>query len=338
MLDAKLKQEISELSVIAYSKKVPVVAGNTYSLATVEETLRDKFKALAPNYNAFRRNKLDIFELIQETVDEVAPNKIIEKIGDFSDVKSYKQGARPKFKVKKGKNNVKRFITKVGLGGVYERVRLDKSEFTIETHAVGGSAYIEWEAYLDGQMDFSELCDLIIEGIEEQVYVEVRDALIATYAKLPTANKHTGATTDMKELRRIINTVQAYSGGTVTIFCTPAFASTIEIDAHYVGTEDKADMRNQGYLGKVYGANVVTIPQSFTDETNTEKIFSDQYAFIIPSGGSADEKIVKVVLEGETIVKDIENRDSSMEFQAYKKFGTAVLTTNHFGIYRNSAL
>ena len=47
MLDAKLKQEISELSVIAYSKKVPVVAGNTYSLATVEETLRDKFKALA---------------------------------------------------------------------------------------------------------------------------------------------------------------------------------------------------------------------------------------------------------------------------------------------------
>lgn len=338
MLDAKLKQEISELSVIAYSKKVPVVAGNTYSLSTVEETLRDRFKALAPNYNAFRRNKLDIFELIQETVDEVAPNKIIERIGDFSDVKTYKQGARPKFKVKKGKNNVKRFITKVGLGGVYERVRLDKSEFTIETHAVGGSAYIEWEAYLDGQMDFSELCDLIIEGIEEQVYIEVRDALVATYDKLPSANKHTGSTTDNKELRRIINTVQAYSGGTVNIFCTPAFASTLELEAHWIGTEDKSDMRNQGFLGKIFGANVVTIPQSFEDETNTTKIFNDQYAFIIPTGGSADEKIVKVVLEGETIVKDIENRDSSMEFQAYKKFGTAVLTTNHFGIYRNTSL
>lgn len=338
MLDAKLKQEISELSVIAYSKKVPVVAGNTYSLATVEETLRDKFKALAPNYNAFRRNKLDIFELIQETVDEVAPNKIIEKIGDFADVKSYKQGARPKFKVKRGKQNVKRFITKVGLGGVYERVRLDKSEFTIETHAIGGSAYIEWEAYLDGQMDFAELCNLIIEGIEEQVYVEVRDALVATYAKLPSANKHTAGDTEAKELRRIVNTVQAYSGGTVTIFCTPNFASTIEMDAKYIGEADKNDMRNQGFLGKFMGANVVTLPQSFADETNTEKIFNDQYAFIIPSGGSADEKIVKVVLEGETIVKDIENRDSSMEFQAYKKFGTAVLTTNHFGIYRNTSL
>lgn len=338
MLDAKLKQEISELSVIAYSKKVPVVAGNTYSLATVEETLRDKFKALAPNYNAFRRNKLDIFELIQETIDEVTPNKIIERIGEFADIKSYKQGARPKFKVKKGKQNVKRFITKVGLGGIYERVRLDRSEFTIDTHAVGGSAYIEWEAYLDGQMDFSELCDLIIEGIEEQVYVEVRDALVATYDKLPLANKHTSATTDNKELRRIIQTVQAYSGGTVNIFCTPAFAATLDIDAHYVGEADKADMRNQGYLGKVFGANILTIPQSFSDESNTEKIFNDQYAFIIPSGGSADEKIVKVVLEGETVVKDIENADSSMEFSAYKKLGTAVISTNHFGVYRNTSL
>ena len=337
-MNKELHKEIKDLALIAYSKKVPVVAGKNYSLESVESTLRDKFKALAPNYNAFRRNKLDIFELIQETVDEIAPNKIIERIGDFSEVKSYNQGQKPKFKLKKGKNNVKRFITKVGLGGVYERVRLDKSEFTVDTHAVGGSAYIEWEAYLDGQMDFSELCDLIIEGIEEQVYVEVRDALVATYDKLPTANKHTHSSTDMKELRRIINTVQAYSGGTVNIFCTPAFAGTLEIDAKYVGDADKADMRNQGYLGKVYGANVITIPQSFEDETNTTKIFNDQYAFIIPSGGSADEKIVKVLLEGETIVKDIENRDSSMEFQAYKKLGTAVIATSHFGIYRNTAI
>lgn len=338
MLDAKLKQEITELAKIAYSKKVPVVNGKNYSLGSVEETLRDKFKALAPNFNAYRRNKLEIFELIEETVDEVAPKNIIERIGDFADVKTYKQGQRPKFKVKKGKNNVKRFITKVGLGGVYERVRLDKSEFTIDTHAIGGAAYIEWEAYLDGQMDFSELCELITAGIEEQVYVEVRDALVNTFDSLPTPNKHTGATTDMKELRKIINTVQAYSGGTVNIFCTPSFAATLDIDAHYVGDADKADIREKGFLGKVYGANVIVIEQSFTDETNSEKIFNDQYAFIVPSGGSADEKIVKVVLEGDTIVKDIENADSSMEFSAYKKLGTAVLATNHFGIYRNTAL
>lgn len=338
MLNEKTRQEIFELAVIAYSGKVPVIKEGTYSLATVEETLRDKFKALAPNFNAYRRNKLDIFELIQEVVDEVVPNKVIERIGDFADVRVYKQGTKPKFKVPKGKKGVKRFITKVGLGGVYERVRLDTSEFTIETSAIGGAAYIEWEQYLDGQFDFAELCNLITDGIEERIYCEVREALIATYSKLPLANKHTGASTDPKELRKIVQTVQAYGNGSVNIFCTPAFAATLEIDAHYVGEADKNDMRNLGYLGKVYGANVIVLPQSFEDETNTEKIFSDEYAFIIPSGGTADEKIVKVVLEGDTVVKDIENRDSSMEFQAYKKVGTAVLAVNYFGVYRNTSL
>lgn len=337
-MDTKLRQEISELAKIAYSKQVPVVNGKNYSLGSVEETLREKFKALAPNYNAYRRNKLEIFELIEETVDEIAPKNIIERIGDFADVKTYKQGQRPKFKVKKGKNGVKRFITKVGLGGVYERVRLDKAEFTIDTHAIGGAAYVEWESYLDGQMDFSELCELITKGIEEQVYAEVRDALVKTYDSLPTANKHTDATTNMKEIRKIIGTVQAYSGGAVNIFCTPAFAATLDIDTKYVGDADKNDIREKGYLGKVFGANVVVLEQSFTDETNSEKIFNDQYAFVVPSGGSADEKIVKVVLEGDTIVKDIENADSSMEFSAYKKLGTAILATNHFGVYRNTSL
>jgi hypothetical protein len=97
-------------------------------------------------------------------------------------------------------------------------------------------------------------------------------------------------------------------------------------------------MREQGYIGRYNGANVIVLPQSFEDASNTTKVFNAQYAFVIPTGGSADEKIVKVALEGQTIVKDVENEDSSMEFQAYKKVGTAVLNLNHFGVYQNTAL
>jgi hypothetical protein len=60
------------------------------------------------------------------------------------------------------------------------------------------------------------------------------------------------------------------------------------------------------------------------------KVFNPQYAFVIPSGGSADEKIVKVALEGQSVVKDVENADDSMEFKAYKKVGTAVLKRESF--------
>ena len=38
-------------------------------------------------------------------------------------------------------------------------------------------------------------------------------------------------------------------------------------------------------------------------------------------------------MEGGMIVRDWDNRDNSMEIQAYTKIGTAVLTGNNWGYY-----
>lgn len=327
------KTEIKQLALAVYRKEVPA----NFSLSDMEGTLRDKLRELAPDFNTYRRNKLDIFELMQEVIDEVAPNRIRDAIGMFAEVKTYGQGQKARFSIKKGRNNVKRFITRVGLGGVFERVRLDSDFLDVATHAYGGSAYVELEQFLDGSMNFAELTDLIIQGIEDAIYKEIQAALIATYSALPTANKHTANAFASAEMKRIINTVKAY-GGNATIVCTPEFAGTITPDANFIGDADKADVRDQGYIGRFHGANVVVMPQSFEDANNTTKVFNAQYAFIIPTGGSADEKIVKVAIEGQSVVKDVENADQSMEFQAYKKVGTAVLNTNHFGIYLNTSL
>jgi len=303
----------------------------------MEGALRAKFQELAPDFNSYRRNKLEIFEIIESVVDEVAPKRVRELIGQFAEVRTYGQGEKARFKIKKGRNNVKRFITKVGLGGVYERVRLDSDFVDVMTHAFGGAAYVELEQFLDGTLDFTELTDLIIQGIEDAIYKEVQEALIATFGKLPAANKHESNSTDGDELKRIIATVKAY-GGNANVICTPEFAATITPDTNFIGDADKADMREQGYIGRFAGANVIVLPQSFEDESNTQKVFNPQYAFVVPTGGSADEKIVKVALEGQTIVKEVENADASMEFQAYKKVGTVVLNVNHFGMIRNTSL
>jgi hypothetical protein len=327
------KTEIKQLALAVYKKEVPA----NFSASDMEGTLREQLRTLAPDFNTYRRNKLEIFELMQEVIDEVAPQRIRDAIGMFAEVKTYGQGVKARFKIKKGRNNVKRFITKVGLGGVYERVRLDSDFLDVATHAYGGAGYVEFEQFLDGTMDFAELTDLIIQGIEDSIYKEIQAALIATYAALPAANKHAANSFVSAEMKRIINTVKAY-GGNATIICTPEFAGTLTPDANFIGDADKADMRDQGYIGRFNGANVVVLPQSFEDANNTVKVFNPQYAFVIPSGGTADEKIVKVALEGQSVVKDVENADSSMEFQAYKKVGTAVLNTNHYGIFQNTAL
>jgi len=327
------KLEIKQLALAVYKKEVTA----NFSATDMEGALRDKLRELAPDFNTYRRNKLDIFELMQEVIDEVAPNRIRDAIGVFAEVKTYAQGTKARFKVKKGRNNVKRFITKVGLGGVFERVRLDSDFVDVSTHAYGGAGYVEFEQFLDGTMDFAELTDLIIQGIEDSIYKEIQAALIATYAALPAANKHAANAFVAAEMKRIISTVKAY-GGNATIVCTPEFAGTITPDVNFMADATKAELNDQGFIGRFAGANVVVLPQSFEDASNTVKVFNPQFAFIIPSGGSADEKIVKVALEGQTVVKDIENADNSIEFSAYKKVGTAVLNVNHFSMYQNTAL
>lgn len=329
MADMTLKQ----LALAVYNKQAPA----NFSLVDMEGALREKLRELAPNFNTYRRNKLEIFELIQEIADEVIPQRIKDRIGMFAEVKTYGQGDRARFTLKKGRNNVKRFITRVGLGGIYERVRLDKDYVDVTTHAYGGAAYIEFEQFLDGQMDWNDLVNLILDGIEDKIMSEIYDALIATYANLPAANKYSGAAFSASEMVNLLTTVKAY-GGNATIFCTPEFAATIQASTNFIADADKEDYRNQGYVGRFAGSNVVVLPQSFEDETNTTKIFNPEYAFIIPTGGSADEKIVKVAIEGQTIVDEVKNADGSMEFQAYKKLGTTVLSTNYYSIFRNTAL
>ncbi|MCY9594004.1 hypothetical protein PC41400_14490 [Paenibacillus chitinolyticus] len=324
---------IKQLAVAVYKKQAPT----NFSLNDMEGALRDKFRELASDFNTYRRNKIEIFELIEQVIDEVAPKKIIEAIGMFAEVKTYGQGERARFKRKLGRNNVRRFITRVGLGGIYERVRLDSDYVDVATHAYGGAAYVEFEQFLDGTMDFTDLVNLIIDGIEYKILEEVQAALIATFNGLPAANKASGAAFDAAEMRRLITTIKAY-GGNANIICTPEFAGTITPASGFVGDPDKADMRNQGYIGRFEGANVIVLPQSFTDSSNTTKVLNPQFAFIVPTGGTEDEKIVKVALEGQTVVKEVQNADDSMEFQAYKKIGSNILFTNYFAVYKNTAL
>lgn len=322
------------MAVAVYKKEVPVT---NFSLSDMEGALREKFRELAPNINTYRRNQLDIFELVQEVIDEVAPKKIEEAIGHFAQVKSYTQGERPRFRLKKGRNNVKRFITRIGLGGVLHRVRLDQDFIEVTTHALGGAGYVEFEQFLDGQMDWVDLINLIIDGIETEIYKEIQVALIASYSKLPASNKASSATFDSTEMAKLITTVTAY-GDKAGIICTPEFAANIIPDAKFIGDADRQDMRNQGYIGRFLGADVIVLPQSFEDSANTTKIFNPQYAVVVPVGSAPEDKIVKVVLEGQTIVDEVKNADGSKEFSAYKKVGTTVLSTNYFAMYRLTSL
>ena len=92
---------------------------------------------------------------------------------------------------------------------------------------------------------------------------------------------------------------------------------------------------NNGYIANYKGHNVIVLPQSFEDETNTIKVIDPSYAWIIPTGA---DKPVKIAFEGQTIVDEYTNADRSREMQVYKKVGVAAIITNNICVYRNTSL
>jgi len=335
-------RELKDLKILAkkVAKKQPPA---NFTQQDAENAFRAELRELAKDYNTYRRNKLTIFELIQDVVDEVLPNRVIDIMGRFAEVRQFAQGQKPIFKAKLGQHRYKRFITQVGLSGIYETGRLDREYIEVPVRAYGGAAVIELERYLDGIENIDELMDIILLGLEDAVYKEVMDALLANVSNMPVPNVVSTPTFDGDEMVKLINICRAY-GGNANIFCPPEFAATVTPSAgfhanilqNYAGSPTEQDeMRNQGYIGVFRGGRLIVLPQSFEYVDNTEKVINPGLAYVIPSGGQADERIAKVAMEGGAIVDDYKNADRSMEIQIYKKFGVAILTSNYYCMYQN---
>ena len=332
-------QEIKELALNAARGTAP----ENYSVENVNDALRDELNAMCSSINEFRRNQYDIFEIIIETADEIVPKKVIDYLGIFAEVKIVGNGQKAMFKRKLGKNRAKKFLTQVGLSGVYETFRLDTETFTVEAHAVGGAGTIDFDRMLDGSENMADIMDIITEGLTDSVFYEVQKALVAAYgaAGVPAANKKNQNTFVAKDMQDLVNVVRSY-GTSAVIFACPEFVAAMgpdqigdkSYDAVY-SPKDIEDIANTGYIKMFRGTPIVQMPQSFIDENNNKTTMNPQYAFVLPAGG---EKVVKVVLEGPTQMWMRDNRDQSMEINAYKKIGAAILTYHNWGIYKNKSI
>ena len=352
------KNDIRDLYIHAFKGTSPDVT--QFSVQDVKETLRAELRALAPNKYEYERNKVDIFQIIQEAYDEVLPAYVGNFIGQFAEIKSVPNGQKASFIVKRGRRRAKTFVTEVGLAGVYEAFRLDVDTFEVSAKAYGGAAYIDFERTLDGSEDLVEPLQLLLDGLQEAIYRELLKALIAATqnSDMPAANIASTTNFDAAEMQRIVTIAKNYGGGNAVIFATPEFVAEMGPDAigmpiYGLGNpapaipqsagyatpvyspKDISDIAATGYITTFRGTPIVQLPQAFVDENNDTYQVPPQYAFVFPAG---NQKIIKVVFEGDTDVRDWQHRDRQMEIEIYKKFGVAILTTNDWCVYENQAL
>ena len=321
-------------------------APETFSMNEVNAAFVDGLKELAGSYNQFMKNRYDIYDIIIESIDEILPRNVINALGAFADVQQVAQGEKAMFRRKKGLARAKKFLTQVGLSGVYETFRLDADTFEVGAHAVGGGATIDFERMLDGAESLAEVVEIVTEGLENAVYVEVQKALNAAVDVMPATNIESGSW-DPDEMVRLLTTVRAY--GSPVIYACPEFVaamgpdaivpvlmnSTTSVAQGIYSPKDIEAIHDYGFINVFRGAPIVQLPQSFVDENNTETYVNPRLAYIFPAG---QEKVVKVVLEGQTQIRDHENKDNSMEVYAWKKMGCAILTHHNWAMYENTSL
>ena len=335
-------EQIRELAVCAAKNEAP----SNYSVDNVNEALTDGLRELGSSINQFMKNRYDIYDIIIEAVDEVVPKKVIDAVSIFAEVQTVEQGQKALFRQRLGRTRARKFLTQVGLSGVYETFRLDNSTFEVSAHAIGGACTIDFERMLDGAENMAELVAILTEAQTDAVYQEVQKALrgALTAAGRPAANYVSGNSFDSDAMIALVNVVRAYGSGAV-IFAPPEFVAAMGPDAIVpvsVGTgqgvyhpQDIDAIHNTGYINLFRGTPIVQIPQSFIDENNEKTWIDPQMAYVLPTGG---EKVVKVVFEGGTQVYDFINRDQSMEIHTYRKLGTAILTHHNWGIYQNKGI
>ena len=334
--------ELKQLAIHAAKRTAPT----NFSVESVDAALLDGVKEMCRSVNQFMKNRHDIYEIIITAADEIVPNKVIDAIGIFAEVQTVGQGQKAIFKRGvRGKERAKKFLTQVGLSGVYETFRLDTETFELGGKAVGGAVTMDFERWLDGAENLADLMEVITEGLTDAIFGEVQKALIAA-AEDPTrpdANKVIASNFDGDAMFKLMTTVKAY-GGSVVIFAPPEFIgemgpdAIVPVGANYQGVYHPQDIdaiHNTGYVNIFRGAPIVEIPQSFVDESNTTTWINPQYAYILPAG---KEKVVKVVLEGATQMYDFTNRDQSIEINVYKKMGAAILTHHNWGVYQNTSI
>ena len=333
--------ELRELARHAANRTAPA----EFSVSSVDAAVAEGFKSLTGSINNFMKNRYDIYDIIIENADEIVPGKVMDAMSAFAEVIQLANGEKKLFKRGAlGRNRAKKFLTQVGLNGLYETFRLDEETFTISVKAIGGAVSIDFERMMDGAETLSEFMNVLTEAQVDAIYGEVQKALMAAVENtaMPTANKVSGSYA-ASDLQNLVNTVKTY-GGAATIFASPEFIAAMGADAIVPAVsgaqaiyhpDDIDAIHNIGRIRIFRGCPVVELRQSFLDETNSQVMIHPQFAYVLPAG---KEKVVKIVMEGNTQIRDFDNPDGSLEIHTYRMIGVGILAFNNWGIYQNTGI
>lgn len=327
-----VKSDIQKLAFDACNK----TAREGMSLEDLNNAVREAItEACGGEWNgyAFKENKYKVFALMAEIMPTAMRATLGNQFDAFAEFRDEALGDKTYFKVED--RTVYPTLTVATGNQNISRNKIIDSNFKVDTVLKGIKFYDELDNFMRGNMDFARLNEKATESMSAYVGELISTTIYGAYSSIATRFKATGAF-DAGTLTTIIENIKAENGvNAVQIFgTTTALANIADGFGYSDNAKDRAN--SWGYYGEFRGTSLIALPQAYTAGTSTLHVDTD-HIIILP----ANEKIVKVVFEGEAIVdmNDNMNRnDMQTEILFLRKIGAAAITAvdGKFGMYKFS--
>lgn len=312
---------------------------NTYSANEAVEVLR---QALVDanggsskfDYKSLRRNKVEIFEIIEELVPQIINEGLTgnEFWNSHVDYKNIALGDKNEFFIEDAAD----FVVSTIADGIAtpRRQRLGGgTRLTVDTSVHAIRIYDEFSRFMAGRIDWNTLCNKVAESFQKAIWADIYTAFGGVVANIQTGTpyKKTGTVVET-DLMDMIAHVEASTGKTAKIIGTQKALNRITTVALANNTSDlaKNDLYNQGYYGKFYGTDIFKLDQAHVPGDKNTFILTDDIYVI-----ASDDKFIKFVDEGETIIDDrdwTQNADMTIEYRMLQRWGIGVIVASDGGV------
>lgn len=311
-----------------------------YSADEANDTLRKAFADLMEfslegngriDRKTFRRNKIEIFEILEEIINETLHAGLENQFDQFAEYRNLAWGDENLFLTPA--NNIFRVALVSDGNSNIRRQRLrDGQEFSVGMDTYAIKIGEDFHRFLAGRVDWVTFMEGIAESFQRDLQQRIADAIMSSHGDFGATYHKTitdGATED--DLVEMAMHIEARTGEKVGIYGTKLALREI---APTVKSDAMLGERNQlGYYGEIAGIPMHEIAQSHKYGTD-EFAIDNKFVLLLPE--TAD-KMVKVVNEGDAIIQDNQGGTSSDMMQEYfiaNKFGVSVITAQAFGFIK----
>lgn len=293
----------------------------------------DKTSNVKEIRKAVRRHKAEIYEIIEEVIDE----RLVSGWGDnpffreFVEEKNLAHGDTNEFYIPD--NSI---LTVSQFSGNHHdliRQKLGMGEYrSITTSWYGIKVYEEFIRYMAGRIDWAMYIEKLYEAVDKKVNDMLYEAFLGLDAELPPAYAFSGSPTE-EEILSMAEKVQTANGGKEVIIAGPrtALAKITALTNTTMWSDEMKNTRNTlGGLGVWNGIRLVRVPQVFEQGTR-EFMFPENKFFILPM---TDNKPIKLVNEGDSMYNEVgdytTNRDMTIEAEYLFRMGIATIVGADF--------